>query len=175
MGCQNSIRPQIVLTSYRDALRKDIYWQWRFGRARLLSRWWDLISVTSRTAILTWFVLAIELTLSWNSVGGIYELSSVGQLIPFVTGLLGLLRSVHLVIMESLAKVHALRPIYFLSTCFTSSLVTYIGACDIALWDRDCMTILVWSPLLTSHYRDENPDLSHIFGRSQTQRPGDID
>ena len=31
-----------MLGSYRNALRKDIYWQWRFGRARLLSKWWDM-------------------------------------------------------------------------------------------------------------------------------------
>ena len=54
---------------------------------------------------ITWFVLAVELTLSWNSVGSVYSLSSTGQLIPFITGLLGLVRSVHLVVMEFLELV----------------------------------------------------------------------
>jgi hypothetical protein len=35
-------------------------------------------------------VLAIELTLTWNSVSGISSMNSVGQLIPFMVGVGGL-------------------------------------------------------------------------------------
>jgi hypothetical protein len=41
--------------------------------------------------------IAIELTLAWNSVSNIYVLGSTGQLIPFVVGILGLLRILHLI------------------------------------------------------------------------------
>ena len=81
-------------------MRRDIYWPWRFDKGRLFSTWWDIVSVISRTLGLTWFILAVELTLMWNLVGGVNDLGSVGQLIPFIIGLLGLVRSVHLVIME---------------------------------------------------------------------------
>lgn len=35
----------------------------------------------------SWSVLAIELTLRWNSVKGIYNIQSTGQIIPLVVGL----------------------------------------------------------------------------------------
>jgi hypothetical protein len=41
--------------------------------------------------------IATELTLAWNSVSNIYVLGSTGQLIPFVVGVLGLLRILHLI------------------------------------------------------------------------------
>jgi len=34
-----------------------------------------------------WSVLAIELTLKWNHVTGVYEVTSTGQLIPLVLGI----------------------------------------------------------------------------------------
>jgi len=37
--------------------------------------------------ILSLSILGAELGLVWNSVSGVYEISSVGQLIPFVAGL----------------------------------------------------------------------------------------
>jgi hypothetical protein len=46
-------------------------------------------------ACLVWAVVAIELTLVWNHVSGVYSLTSTGQLIPFVIGLVGLLRLIH--------------------------------------------------------------------------------
>jgi hypothetical protein len=40
------------------------------------------------------------MTLAWNNVSGIYILSSTGQLIPFVVGVLSLLRILHLIIVQ---------------------------------------------------------------------------
>lgn len=40
-------------------------------------------------------ILGIELTLKWNSVTGVYGVRSIGQLIPFVTGLAGLVQVVY--------------------------------------------------------------------------------
>lgn len=53
-----------------------------------------------------WAALAIELTLAWNNVTGIYVLGSTGQLIPFVVGMLGLLRNVHLIAVKLSEKAH---------------------------------------------------------------------
>lgn len=41
---------------------------------------------------LVYIVLAIELTLVWNSISGVYTIGTVGQLIPFVIGAAGLLK-----------------------------------------------------------------------------------
>jgi hypothetical protein len=41
---------------------------------------------------LIYSVVGIELTLYWNSINGVYTINTTGQLIPFVIGLLGLLR-----------------------------------------------------------------------------------
>ncbi|KAH6843206.1 hypothetical protein B0I37DRAFT_418330 [Chaetomium sp. MPI-CAGE-AT-0009] len=40
-------------------------------------------------------ILGIELTLKWNSVTGVYNVRSIGQLIPFVTGLAGLVQVIY--------------------------------------------------------------------------------
>jgi hypothetical protein len=40
------------------------------------------------------------MTLAWNNVSGVYTLSSTGQLIPFVVGLLSFLRILHLIIVQ---------------------------------------------------------------------------
>lgn len=41
---------------------------------------------------LTWAVIAIEITLHWNSVSGIYDVATTGQLIPFIIGIVSILR-----------------------------------------------------------------------------------
>lgn len=46
-------------------------------------------------ACLIWSIISIELSLSWNQVYRIYDIKSTGQLIPFVIGLLGLIKFVH--------------------------------------------------------------------------------
>jgi hypothetical protein len=52
-----------------------------------------------------WTTLAVELTLAWNNVTDVYILASTGQLIPFVVGILGLLRNVHLIIVRRSERV----------------------------------------------------------------------
>lgn len=55
--------------------------------------------------LVSWFILAVELTLRWNSVIGIYDISSTGQLIPFIIGLLSLLRVIHITIRSTHEEV----------------------------------------------------------------------
>ena len=38
------------------------------------------------TLLSIWCIVGIELTLYWNSVSGIYDISTTGQVIPFVIG-----------------------------------------------------------------------------------------
>jgi len=40
-------------------------------------------------------VIGIEMTLHWNHVTGVYSINSVGQLIPFVIGLVGFIKAVY--------------------------------------------------------------------------------
>ena len=57
--------------------------------------------------VIMWVCLAIELTLGWNAVTGVYVLGSTGQLIPFVVGVLGLVRNLHLIAVKLSEKAHA--------------------------------------------------------------------
>ena len=57
--------------------------------------------------LIAWFVLAVEFSLRWNSVTGIYDIGSTGQLIPFIIGLLGLLRVIHITIRNTDEDVSA--------------------------------------------------------------------
>ena len=43
----------------------------------------------------TYCVLAIEFTLSWNSVRDVYTINTTGQLLPFIIGLVGLIKCVY--------------------------------------------------------------------------------
>ena len=56
--------------------------------------------------VIMWASLAIELTLAWNGVSGVYVPESTGQLIPFVVGVLGLVRNLHLIAVEFSEKTH---------------------------------------------------------------------
>lgn len=63
--------------------------------------------VTPATNIVSFIysIIGIEMTLQWNHVTGVYTINSVGQLIPFVIGLLGFIK----VIYEPLKEVSASR------------------------------------------------------------------
>jgi threonine/homoserine efflux transporter RhtA len=43
-------------------------------------------------AVLIWTIISIELTLIWNNIDDVHSISSTGQLIPFVTGVAGILK-----------------------------------------------------------------------------------
>jgi hypothetical protein len=43
--------------------------------------------------VILYSILAIEITLSWNHVSGVYEVSSTGQFIPLFIGLMGVGKS----------------------------------------------------------------------------------
>lgn len=53
---------------------------------------------------LVWAVLAVELSLSWNKVSGIYTIQSTGQLIPFIIGIVSFVRVV-LALLESQSRL----------------------------------------------------------------------
>lgn len=42
--------------------------------------------------VLIWTIVSIELTLVWNKIDDVHSIASTGQLIPFVTGITGILR-----------------------------------------------------------------------------------
>ena len=56
--------------------------------------------------VMVYASLAVELTLAWNEVSGVYVLGSTGQLIPFVVGLLGMVRNLHLIAVKLSEKAH---------------------------------------------------------------------
>jgi hypothetical protein len=51
-------------------------------------------------AIIIYAILAIELTLDWSNISGVYNADSVGQLIPFIIGAVGLFRTVHSILID---------------------------------------------------------------------------
>ena len=71
------------------------------NRARLYRR----LLVLYDLSIISWSLVVVELGLVWNSVSRIYAVSSTGQVIPFLIGLLGLLRNLNLLIVAWISKV----------------------------------------------------------------------
>lgn len=49
---------------------------------------------------IVWSILAVELTLRWNNISDIYTINSTGQLIPLITGLVGVVTFLHEVSVE---------------------------------------------------------------------------
>ncbi|KAK4213834.1 hypothetical protein QBC37DRAFT_422438 [Rhypophila decipiens] len=49
---------------------------------------------------LVWAVTTVELKLSWNNISGVYDITSTGQLIPFVIGIVSLVRLCHALTVE---------------------------------------------------------------------------
>jgi hypothetical protein len=54
------------------------------------------------TVVIIYSILAIEITLGWNNVTGVNEVSSTGQFIPLFIGLVGLGRSILAAALEHL-------------------------------------------------------------------------
>ncbi len=50
---------------------------------------------TSNVICIVWTILSVELTLVWNNISGVYIISSTGQLIPFIVGIVGLAQLLH--------------------------------------------------------------------------------
>lgn len=69
--------------------------------------YWKVLNIMTSLLLIAWFVLAVEFSLRWNSVTGIYDIGSTGQLIPFIIGLLGLLRVIHITIRSTDEDVSA--------------------------------------------------------------------
>lgn len=67
--------------------------------------YWKGVTATLTLMTIVRFVIAVELTLRWNAVANVYDVASTGQLIPFVIGLLGLLRALHLTAISAKEEV----------------------------------------------------------------------
>lgn len=65
-----------------------------FGRNDFSDNWknsFHVSSVALNFICLVWSMLAVELIISWNNITGVYSIQSVGQLIPFIIGIVGFL------------------------------------------------------------------------------------
>jgi hypothetical protein len=60
---------------------------------RAFKFFWHATTFVASLFFIAWSVVAIELTLIWNHAQGVYNISSTGQLIPFIVGLAGLLKT----------------------------------------------------------------------------------
>ncbi|KAF5027409.1 hypothetical protein F66182_486 [Fusarium sp. NRRL 66182] len=59
----------------------------------------------------TYAVLAIELTLHWNKVAGVYALGGAGQMIPFTISVCILTKTIYTLLPESLEeKIESTKP-----------------------------------------------------------------
>lgn len=56
---------------------------------------WHILTCTASLFFIIWSIAAIEFTLVWNKLQNIYNISSTGQLIPFIVGLAGLLKTLY--------------------------------------------------------------------------------
>jgi hypothetical protein len=54
---------------------------------------WHTLHFAASLLFIIWSIMAIEFTLVWNNAEGIYIITSTGQLIPFIVGLAGLLKT----------------------------------------------------------------------------------
>jgi hypothetical protein len=54
--------------------------------------------------VLIWTIVSIELTLVWNKIDDVHSIASTGQLIPFVTGITGILRVIWVYIGQRIEK-----------------------------------------------------------------------
>src|SRR5579862_206702 len=78
-------------------------------------------AITTFTSVFS--ILAIELTLKWNSVKGVYTLSSAGQLIPFVIGLSGVVQTISCIIDERFVSTYTNNPFSYMQCSFRSTRV----------------------------------------------------
>lgn len=62
-----------------------------------------MISITS--GVIVWSILAIELTLRWNSVTDVYEVQSTGQLIPLIIGVASSMKMFNMLALKYIKKV----------------------------------------------------------------------
>ena len=58
-----------------------------------------------------WSIITVELTLIYNSISGVYTIRSTGQLIPFITGVAGLGKTMHELFIDSIKRVRYLTPL----------------------------------------------------------------
>ena len=74
-----------------------------FNRVRIVSTIW-YCTMTIYT------VLAVELTIAWTAIDGVYTIQTTGQLIPFIIGLMGLFKALHDVNFESKVSIRLDKP-----------------------------------------------------------------
>ena len=81
---------ELVYKTSRNPLDRFLFGfdEKRYNKIRLI---WIAIAIAC--AIYT--LLAIELMISWNSISGVYSIQPTGQLIPFLIGVIGLIKTLH--------------------------------------------------------------------------------
>lgn len=67
-----------------------------------------------------WSIIAIELTLFWNGATGIYDISSTGQLIPFIIGILSLFGLFQVTVTGYLRENYVRKAFHFVSLILTA-------------------------------------------------------
>ena len=55
-------------------------------------------------AIVIWTIITVELTLSYNSVNGVYSIQSTAQLIPFIIGIFSIGKTVNSIMVRSIKE-----------------------------------------------------------------------
>jgi hypothetical protein len=59
--------------------------------------WTNVLSVIN-VICLAWAIAATECTLAWNQISGINSISSTGQLIPFIIGVVSLAQIIYTIV-----------------------------------------------------------------------------
>lgn len=55
--------------------------------------------------IVVLFIVTIEMTLVYNSVGGVYTIESTGQLIPFIIGIISVGKTLNAITIDTIKRV----------------------------------------------------------------------
>ena len=71
---------------------------------------WHTLTFAASLFFIIWSIAAIEFTLVWNNMQDIYNVSSTGQLIPFIVGLAGLLKTLFSLLLIVWNKEGLIRP-----------------------------------------------------------------
>ena len=61
--------------------------------------------IVTTVCTVIWTIIAVELTLSFNSISDVYTIESTGQLIPFVIGIVGLGKTLNSITIDAIKKV----------------------------------------------------------------------
>lgn len=83
-------------------------------------QYYQIICLVHHVVILlvaAYFILSIELTILWNGIAGVHTVTSTGQLIPLIIGVVSSVRATQEVVLGVLRKVNPSIQGIFLSPC----------------------------------------------------------